>query len=64
LLNLLLQDWGDKVFRASLRKLAARLLAALSIEVVRVLAVVAVLLIAASQQHQGQYQLPHFHFRM
>jgi hypothetical protein len=44
--NLLLQDRGDKVFRASLRKLAARFLAAFSMEVVRVLAVIPVLLVA------------------
>jgi hypothetical protein len=44
---LLLQDGGDKVFRAGLRELAARLLASLSVEVVRVLAVVAILLLAA-----------------
>jgi hypothetical protein len=64
LLNLLLQNWGNKVLGTSLRKLAARLLAPLSMEIVWVLAEVAVLLVAAHQQDQGQYQFPHFYFRM
>jgi hypothetical protein len=54
LLNLLLQYGGDKILRASLRELASRFLAAFSVEVVWVLAEVAVLLLAASyQQQQG-----------
>jgi hypothetical protein len=55
LLNLLLQDWGNKVFRACLRELATRLLALRGVEIVGVLAFVPVLLLAPRQQHQRQY---------
>jgi hypothetical protein len=50
LLNLLLQDWRNKVFRTSLCELATRFLAAFSVEVVRVLTEISVLLIAPSKQ--------------
>jgi hypothetical protein len=53
LLNLLLQYWRDKVLGTSLRELAARFLAAFSMEVVRVLAEISVLLIATSKQKDG-----------
>jgi hypothetical protein len=50
LLNLLLQYWRDKVLGTSLRELAARFLTAFSMEVVWVLAEIAVLLFASGQQ--------------
>ena len=53
LFNLLLQDWRDKIFRARLRELAARFLAAFSMEVVRVLTEISILLIATSKQEDG-----------
>jgi hypothetical protein len=59
LVNLFLQDGCDQILRASLRKLAARLLTPDSMEVVRVLAKISVLLFTACQQHQGQNQFPH-----
>jgi hypothetical protein len=49
LLNLFLQDGGYKVLWASLRELAARLLTLLFVEVVRVLAEIAVLVLTRSQ---------------
>jgi hypothetical protein len=63
LLNLLLQDWRNQVLRARLRKLAPGLLTPDSMEVVRVLAEVPVLLFAAGYQQQRQYGEV-FHFRM
>lgn len=50
---MLLQDWRDKVFRTSLCELATRFLAAFSMEVVRVLTEISVLLIATSKQEDG-----------
>ena len=49
LLNLFLQDRGYKILRASLRKLATRLLTLLFVEVVRVLAEIAVLVFTSSK---------------
>ena len=54
MLNLLLQDGGDKILGAGLRELAARLLALLPVEVVRVLAEISVLLLARRQGHAQQ----------
>jgi hypothetical protein len=50
LVNLLLQDWGHHVLRASLRELAAGLLALFLVEVVGILAEIPVPLFTASQQ--------------
>jgi hypothetical protein len=50
LVNLFLQDWGDKVLRARLRELALGLLALFGVEVFRVLAVVAILLLTPSKE--------------
>ena len=63
LLNLFLQDWGNKVLRARLGELALGLLASFSVEVLWVLAVIAILLLAANYQQQRQYGKI-FHFRM
>jgi hypothetical protein len=46
---LFLQDRGYKILRASLRELAARLLTLLFVEVVRVLAEIAVLVFTSSK---------------
>jgi len=51
---LLLQDGGDKIFWASLRELAAWLLTLFFVEVVWVLAEIAILLLARRKQRDKQ----------
>jgi len=51
---LLLQDGGDKILWASLRELAAWLLTLFFVEVVWVLAEIAILFIARSKQRDKQ----------
>ena len=53
--NFLLQDRGHQVIWASLLKLANRLLALRLLKVVRILAKISVVFIAASQQQQRNY---------